>query len=124
MEPTGDSVEPTGDERVAEESGPLTFEQDALANFVAVVIAHTRATAADVGVRDAQLNRLLDAWGIGNIDEFNVQVGKHLEDLEAADEISGRQSAGWGPSSRLWDFFAGIAWGALLSWALVQLLNW
>ena len=137
VEPTGDvGVEPTGDERLAEESGPLySFGPDALANLVAAVIAHTRATDADViahtpatgaevGVRDAQLNRLLDGCGIGNIDEFNVQVGKRLEGWEAADEVGGRRSAGWEPP---WtSLYGGIAWfivgcGALLFlfWQLV-----
>ncbi len=67
----------------------------------AYVIAHTQATAADLGVRDAQLNRLLVGCGIDNVHEFNVQVGKHLDDLDAADEVSGRQSAGGGQRLRL-----------------------
>lgn len=135
VKPTGMS----GDERVAEESRPLySFEHDALVNLFALVIAHTRATdayviahtqgtAADLGVRDAQLNRLLVGCGIDNIHEFNVQVGKHLDDLDAADEVSGRQSAGSGqrlsaPWTSLHD---GIAWavlvclGVFLVWQLV-----
>jgi hypothetical protein len=128
VEPTGDvSVEPTGDVRVAEESRPLyRFEHDALATLFALVIAHTRATdadviahtratAADLGVRDAQLNRLLVGCGIDNIHEFNVQVGKHLYDLEAADEVSGRQSAGWGRPSAPWNsLYDAVAWAALV----------
>ena len=131
------SVEPT-EEWVAEERGPLSLEHDALANLVAAVIAHTRAsdadviahteaTAADVGARDAQLNRLLDGWGIDDIHEFNVQVGKHLDDLEAADEVRRRQSAGWGQSlSAPWTSLQdGIAWtvlvclGLFLFWQVV-----
>ena len=135
VEPTGDvSVEPTGDERVPEENdGPLySFEHDALADLLAAVIAHTRATdadviahtratAAEVGVRDAQLNRLLDGCGIDNIDEFNVQVGNRLDGLEAADEVSDRQAAGWEPP---WTSLSGgIAWVVLVCGGLL-LLFW
>ena len=59
-----------------------TFERDALAHFVAVVVAHTRATAADIRFLDTLLNRLLAEHGIKSIDEFDAQVSKHLQDIE------------------------------------------
>jgi hypothetical protein len=123
VDPIGVSAEPTADERVAEASGPLSLEHDALANLVAVVIAHTRATAAEVRVRDAQLNRLLDAWGIGNVDEFNGQVGKHLDDLQVADHVRDRRFAGWELPSRPWDsLYAGIALAILLCWVVWEVV--
>ena len=59
-----------------------TFERDALAHFVAVVVAHTQATGADVRALDTLLNRLLAEHGIKSIEEFNAEVSKHLQDIE------------------------------------------
>ena len=59
-----------------------TFELDALAHFVAVVVAHTRATGADVHTLDTLLNRVLAEHGIKGIDEFNDRVSRHLQDIE------------------------------------------
>ena len=59
-----------------------TFERDALAHLVAVVVAHTQSTAADVGALDTLLNRVLAEHGIKSIDEFNEAVSRHLHDLE------------------------------------------
>jgi hypothetical protein len=59
-----------------------TFERDALAHFVAVVVAHTRSTGADVGALDTLLNRVLAEHGIKSIDEFNEAVSRHLGELE------------------------------------------
>ena len=72
------------DPRMAEDGGYSfhTFELNALAHFVAVVVAHTRAEAADVAHLDTLLNLLLAEHGIKSIDEFNEEVSRHLEDIE------------------------------------------
>jgi hypothetical protein len=58
-----------------------TFEYSALAQFVAVVVAHTRATEPDRKL-DTRLNRLLAEHGITSIDDFDQEVGRCLDDLE------------------------------------------
>jgi hypothetical protein len=82
-EPRG-SVLPQNAPRMPEDEGYSfhTFERNALAHFVAVVVAHTRATAADAHTLDTLLNRVLAEHGIKSIDEFNDEVGKHLQDIE------------------------------------------
>ena len=63
-------------------SSAVTFELDALAHLIAVVVAHTRSTEADVHTLDALLDRVLAEHQIQSIDQFNDKVGKHLQDIE------------------------------------------
>jgi hypothetical protein len=58
-----------------------TFEHDALARFVALVVAHTRSAAVDVGELDTLLNRMLAEHGIKSIDAFNEAVSRHLDEF-------------------------------------------
>jgi hypothetical protein len=58
-----------------------TFEIDALAHLVALVVAHTNAPA-DAAL-DRTLNRVLAEHGVRHIKAFDELVGKHLEALTA-----------------------------------------
>ena len=58
-----------------------TFEYSALAQVVAVVVAHTRAAQSDTKL-DTLLNQLLAEHGIKSIEDFNQEVGQCLDDLE------------------------------------------
>jgi hypothetical protein len=59
-----------------------TFERDALAHFVAVVVAHARSKAEDMAALDTLLNRILAEHGIRSIEEFDEAVSKHLQTIE------------------------------------------
>jgi hypothetical protein len=59
-----------------------TFEHDALAHLVALVVAHTQSTAADIAVLDTTLNRVLAEHGVKSIDAFNEAVSRHLQIIE------------------------------------------
>ena len=57
-----------------------TFEIDALAQLVALVVAHTNSPTD--ATLDRKLNRMLAEHGVRHIAAFNELVGKHLETLE------------------------------------------
>ena len=59
-----------------------TFEHGALAHLVALVVAHTRSTEANVATLDTALNRVLAEHGVKSIDAFNQEVSTYLQPLE------------------------------------------
>jgi hypothetical protein len=56
-----------------------TFELNALAEFVAVVVALTQSNDPEL---DTLLNRLLAEHGVKDIEAFNGNVGEYLEEIE------------------------------------------
>lgn len=63
-----------------------TFEIDALAQLLALVVAHTNSPA-DAAL-DKELNRVLAEHGVRHIEAFNHLVGKHLATLEEEGRVS------------------------------------